>query len=145
MQIRVTAGATPARTANKRDPNLPKYLADFTLIAGTTWNDLKESAMTDDYQQQDWYANLNPEEVELLEALRLAQTNQGNMDTLHPKPYNTGFDMEDIEEEEPSDSDDDLSQQSYTPLSKRQSSRVSFAQEPPVFARQKSRSTKLKK
>ena len=91
----------------------------FTLIAGMTWNDLKESAMTDDYHLQDWYANLKPEEMELLEALRTAQANQGNMDTLHPKPYNTGFDIEDGEEEEPSDSDDDVSQSSYTPLSKR--------------------------
>ena len=81
------------------------------------WYALKElGAMEDDYDEQDWYDDLNDDEMDLLEALREAQHNQGDNQTLKQTAYNIGIQMEDIEEEDPSDSEEDHSlsyQQSF--------------------------------
>ena len=58
-----------------------------TRIAGTTWAKLKPSAMAENYQQKNWYFPLTAEEKQLLEALRTAQFNQGDMNELKVQPY----------------------------------------------------------
>ena len=50
-----------------------EMLSDETRIAGTTWGDLKQSAMRADYRSQDWYGGLSKSEIGLLESLRAAQ------------------------------------------------------------------------
>ena len=49
------------------------YLSDQTKISDTTWGELKESALQEEYIEQNWYKELKPDEKELLEALRIAQ------------------------------------------------------------------------
>ena len=50
----------------------PKKLSDDTIIAGSSWRDLKEKAMSDKYKDQAWFKTLNPTDQHLLERLRTA-------------------------------------------------------------------------
>lgn len=75
------------RRKEKREAELAKLkenLADNTPILNTTWATLKESAMADDYKQRSWFASLNNDDKVILEALREAQKNQGDMKELQP-------------------------------------------------------------
>ena len=62
-------------------------LSDETVVAGVQWRSLKHQAMASHYKQKSWYKNLNSEELHLLEALRTAQYNQGNLNDLEVQPY----------------------------------------------------------
>ena len=44
-------------------------LSDETPIAGTTWNNLRSSAMVPEHKEQGWYEDLNPADKGLLERL----------------------------------------------------------------------------
>ena len=57
-------------------------LNDQTMINGEEWKTLKEYAMQDNYKQQLWWGTLSAEEELLLEDLRDAQQNQGDMGEL---------------------------------------------------------------
>lgn len=61
-------------------------LHDDTRVEGERWENLKFSAMQDDYKKKDWYTALNDDEKSLLEELRAAQKKQGNMKALNPRP-----------------------------------------------------------
>lgn len=79
VKLKVISGASPG----KLKPNAPKYLAEHTLIAGVTWNDLKaQGAMDDDFEDHDWYDDLNDDDLDLLDALREAQFYQGDNNIL---------------------------------------------------------------
>ena len=60
-------------------PRTVKKLSDKVTLAGTNWKELKAKAMADDYQKQEWYTQLRDRELQLLEALRAAQKEQGNL------------------------------------------------------------------
>jgi hypothetical protein len=60
-------------------PGTVKKLSDKVKLAGTNWKELKAKAMAEDYQIQEWYIQLREHEQQLLEALRLAQKDQGNL------------------------------------------------------------------
>ena len=59
-----------------------KHLSDDTKVAEWTWEHLKESAMVDEYHKKGWYKDLEIEERSLVNRLRVAQRNQGNMGKL---------------------------------------------------------------
>jgi hypothetical protein len=46
--------------------------SDERSIGVHVWQKLKDSAMKDDYKEQNWYSKLNEEERSLLEELRTA-------------------------------------------------------------------------
>lgn len=72
-------------------------LCDETRIGGNEWRTLKQWAMSDDYQHQDWYGPLSDNEKYMVEALRQAQAAQGDMMELEPQPI--GMDMQnDVED-----------------------------------------------
>lgn len=60
------------------------------MVGATKWKDLKDRAMTMKYKEQDFYKPLRAEEKRLLEALRLDQRIQGDMEELNPNPSNDG-------------------------------------------------------
>ena len=60
--------------------------SDERSIGVHVWQKLKDSAMKDDYKEQNWYSKLNEEERSLLEELRTAQQNQGDMRPLEFRP-----------------------------------------------------------
>ena len=47
-------------------------LSDKTSIGNNTWALLKEEAMQNNYDRKGWFRSLNPQEKEMLEALRQA-------------------------------------------------------------------------
>ena len=49
-----------------------ELLNDLTKIAGTTWSELKDRAMQEDYKEQSWFANLSAVQKSKLEDLREA-------------------------------------------------------------------------
>ena len=51
-----------------------EILSDETRVGGTTWTNLRASAMKVDYKSQSWYIPLNVHEKELIEKLREAQS-----------------------------------------------------------------------
>ena len=57
-------------------------ISDKTPISGTRWSILKKDAIEPNYKQKSWYEALKPLERHLLEALRSAQLEQGDMDEL---------------------------------------------------------------
>lgn len=58
-------------------------LSDKTYIGGNKWKFLRETAMEDSYKTQPWYATLSSEDRVLLESLRKAQKEQGDMKKLN--------------------------------------------------------------
>ena len=50
-----------------------EMLSDATKVAGNEWRVVKEWAMTEDYDQCEYYGTLGNDERKLLEALRIAQ------------------------------------------------------------------------
>ena len=61
---------------------LPVKLCDKTRIGGQYWKTLKKEAMVDNYKSNEWYSEMNKNEKKLLEDLRTAQSNQGDMEKL---------------------------------------------------------------
>ena len=61
-------------------------LSDATKIAGNEWRVVKEWAMTNDYQDCEYYGTLSYPMKMLLEELRMAQKAQGDMAELLPQP-----------------------------------------------------------
>ena len=61
---------------------MPVKLSDKTRIANTYWKQLKATAMGENYQREEWFGDLNKNEKKLLEDLRVAQFNQGDMEKL---------------------------------------------------------------
>ena len=56
---------------------------DGTQVSNTTWGLLKEEAMKDNYNNEQWYTNLSAEDKKLVYVLRTAQKLQGNMEPLN--------------------------------------------------------------
>ena len=67
-----------------------KALSDRTVVAGRAWSSLKHQAMSDDYLQQDSYLNLLQTEKQLIQDLRRAQSNQGNLHELQAQFSSNG-------------------------------------------------------
>jgi len=67
---------------------ITRDLSDSTRIANSHWGALKTTAMVHaTYQSEAWYSPLSADEKLLLEALRTAQTTQGDMNGLTPGVY----------------------------------------------------------
>ena len=73
--------------AHSQDIRQQTGLSDQATIRDAKWADIRKEAMGDDYKTKSWYTPLKPEERKLLEALRTAQEQQGNMDELKAQPY----------------------------------------------------------
>ena len=71
----INAGGTINLLCYKYSENADQQtvLCDRTLIDGVTWANLKPKAMADNYEQEQWYIDLNMVQRRTLEDLRKAQ------------------------------------------------------------------------
>jgi len=60
------------------------------VIGGMQWKGIKDQAMMIKYKEQSWYKGLTAADKKIVEALRLDQRIQGDMDELNPAPSNDG-------------------------------------------------------
>ena len=74
----------------KQDLRRKFNLCDNTRIAGTTWKYLKLQAFSKKYKEFAWFKALSEEKIILLDALRAAQSLQGDMKELKPRSPNQG-------------------------------------------------------
>ena len=73
MREELVALCENKKTAIYHEPvrlKLPKFLSDATQIAGKTWAELRQDAMSKTYQHQAWYKQLDIADQVTLAALR---------------------------------------------------------------------------
>merc|ERR1712062_634432 len=88
VQKRKTKADTGHKEAvEKKKTKKKKYLSDKTKFAKKPWSELKESAMKDDYKEQEWFQGLKKKEVKMLIAIIEAQKAQGDMAELKEVEY----------------------------------------------------------
>ena len=66
------------RRSREREDTTARMLSDDTIVAGTTWANMKEIAMKPKYYQSRSFLELAPVEQGIIDALIAAQTAQGD-------------------------------------------------------------------
>ena len=61
-------------------------LSDKTVVANSTWQDLKNVAMRPKYRYESWFICLKPEEKQLVVRLRKFQASKGGLEALLINP-----------------------------------------------------------
>ena len=65
--------------------DLTGRLSEDTSIRGAAWSAMKSLAFEEDYQTEEWFLRLTEYEQGLVERLKAAQIEQGDMEKLQPK------------------------------------------------------------